>query len=821
MRVRFDDYEIDTKAYEVRHGGVPVPVEPQVFDVLADLVERAGQLVTKENLLDRVWGDQFVSESALTSRIKSARRALGDDGRQQRYIKTVHGRGYRFVADLVTEESSADDREAGGGAVPIDTMTRPGHNLPTDRTPLVGRETDIERIADLLDRHRLVSLLGMGGIGKTRLAIACGRQVAARFGDGVWFVDLVPATGERSVVRAMAEAADLALTGGAGPDELAGLVADRHCLFVLDNCEHVADGVATTLDHLLARTTAPRFLVTSRVPLDLPDERRVRIGPLPAGDADESGPALQLLLASAERFAVHVDRLDLDLARSLCHQLDGLPLALELAAAQLRHLGLADLVSLLEHRFDILEAGRRTDDRHAGLATILTETWGRLEPNSSELLVQLAMFPATFSLTDAEEVTDDLVPAELRRALAALIDLSLVDHLADRGRYRILETVRLFARQQGDPATVERAVERHTSWCQRQMDVGGVSHLSDFRVALWGLDHADDLLQAEEQLRVTGRVGDAADLIAAQALALHLDLGTGAAHALERIDHLVPSVEDDERATGLHLAGVMAAMAARAPGQLARHGTAAVDRARRSGDDSLIAAALVLASWSTALVEPERALTMVEEASELAARSDDPVARDFADAYQAFHLANLRRWDEAIARGDEVMRRVDAQDARYANFAAAVAVSACCALSDPDRAARAFQMVESSPGGIAMWGIQMLGAAITASQGEVGETARIVDSVVTSLDRRGLSGLPDMLVPAAILAHRLGDRDRAEQWLRVVRDAPRSTQSFQLTFVFRRARDEIGLADTSPLADRDLDEIGAEARAWLTSLIDS
>ncbi|MGA9278642.1 winged helix-turn-helix domain-containing protein [Ilumatobacter sp.] len=243
MIVGFDLFEVDTGAFELRRDGRAVALEPQVFEVLAHLVLNAGRLVPKEELLDEIWGDRFVSESALTSRIKTARKAVGT----------------------------------------------------------------------ALAEDRLVSLLGIGGAGKTRLAVAAARAVEGRFGDGVCFIDLVPIENGEEIDAALAAAAGLAIGPGSARQQIVSVLSERDVLIVFDNVEHLVDDVAALLDALLDGTTAPRFLVTSRVPVELVDERRFLVEALPVvGSA--AGSAVDLFVRSAGRFGVSLQPADFEQA---------------------------------------------------------------------------------------------------------------------------------------------------------------------------------------------------------------------------------------------------------------------------------------------------------------------------------------------------------------------------------------------------------------------------------------------------------------------------------------------------------------------------
>ncbi len=760
MRVSFAGFDLDTTTFELRRDGVPVPMEPQVFDLLAYLVRHRDRVVHKTELLDAVWGDRFVSDSALTSRIKRVRQALGDDGRSQRWVKTVHGRGYRFAAEA-SEVAAPAATEAPGGA----------DNLPAERTPLFGRADAIAEVDTLLGRHRLVSLLGIGGTGKTRLAVAAGRRVLDRFPDGVWFVDLVSAGDRRSVDTAVAHVAGVALSPGDTRPQLARTLADRAALFIVDNCEHVRDDAAATLDHLLEHTSAPRFLVTSREPLNLPDERQVPVPPLTFDDL--SAPAVALFLASAERVGAAVPERDHVTVQRICRHLDGLPLAIELAAAQLRLLRPAEVADRLDQRFEMLRARRSGRERHESLMSVLESSLAMLDAGERELLGRLSAFPGPFGLADVEQLCDDLPPGAPAVLLAHLVERCLVVSTpAAERRFRLLETVRLFVRRQSD---ADRHAARHARWCLGRVGAAPRAHLYDFDLAEWCLRHHDDIRAAQRHLVAAGRAQDAALLVAGAAFAMHCDAGARAAEVLQWVGELLDVLDDPATVARLRFTGVFAGMAVRSPAAIAEHGSQALRAARASGSPELIAVALVLASWTTVFTDPGRAVAMVEEAAGLADVAGEPATRNLADSYRAFHLAMMRRYDEAVAQAEVVVARSGPLAGfGHDSFVAVVALVACCGVPEPGRVRHwvGFLLTRLGPD-LTMWANQVIAAAVYAAAGERAEATALVVAIRARLAKAGQPSLPDLLVPAAALAHRLGEHDRADRWLRAIRAAGR------------------------------------------------
>ncbi|QFZ20919.1 AfsR/SARP family transcriptional regulator [Saccharothrix syringae] len=342
--------------------------------------------------------------------------------------------------------------------------TGPGA-LPTPLTSFIGRDDDLARISALLTTGRLVTVLGPGGAGKTRLAVEAAHRLRHGYRDGARLLDLAPVTEPAEVGAALLAAIGLrgsALFEAAARlrgdpvgelDVLVDRLAGLEGLLVIDNCEHLVDAVAHLLSTLLPRCAGLRVLATSREPLAIDGEALVPLGPLalpgPGADLDHARRAASVRLfaerAAAVRPGFTVDERDLDPVLRVVRGLDGMPLALELAAARLRTLSLADLAAGLADRFRLLGTGSRTaPPRHRTLRAVIAWSWDLLDPDARTVAERVSVLPGGVTPASAAAVCagTGLADDEVRDLLAALVDRSLVQLVPDTGRYRVLETIR-------------------------------------------------------------------------------------------------------------------------------------------------------------------------------------------------------------------------------------------------------------------------------------------------------------------------------------------------------------------------------------------
>ncbi|HUA57011.1 MAG TPA: winged helix-turn-helix domain-containing protein [Candidatus Sulfotelmatobacter sp.] len=427
-----------------------IPLGSRAFAILKVLLDRAGESVNKEELIAAAWPGTFVGESNLRVHIAGIRRALGDGREGKRYIVTVPGRGYCFIASIERAVAST-------GASHPPAPAAEG-NLPLPLTRIIGRTPLVATLSAQLARHRFITLVGPAGIGKTTVALAVAREVAPTYANGAYFVDLAPVTDPGLVPSALAASLGLPISSA---NEIASLIAfleDRHVLLVLDNCEHVIEIAAEITECIHRRAPRTHILATSRERLRGEGERVYRVPPLETPlDSERLGAAqimsysgVELFIdrASASMGGFELSDADASIVADICRRLDGIALAIELAASRVEGFGVRELAARLDHHLGLLTNGRRTaTPRHRKLAAALDWSYRLLSPAESATLRRLSVFMGSFDLDGATAVTGNERSALTVDSLANLIDKSLVaaNLSGVTPRYRLLISTRLYA----------------------------------------------------------------------------------------------------------------------------------------------------------------------------------------------------------------------------------------------------------------------------------------------------------------------------------------------------------------------------------------
>jgi predicted ATPase/DNA-binding winged helix-turn-helix (wHTH) protein len=466
-------WEIDLARRELRVGGATVPLGSRAFEILEVLVESAGELVSKGDLIGRVWQGVIVEENTLQFHISAIRKALASD---REMLQTVSGRGYRLLGDWTIRQRVEGPHSIQTGR----NLTQPiAGDLPSTASELIGRSSALQHLGDLASAHRVVTLSGPGGIGKSKLALELARCLLSRFEGDVWWVELASASKPDLVPTSVAEALGLKLGGNEISSEtVARAIGDRRLLLVLDNCEHVIDAVARLTEALVSQCPCMSVLTTSREALRIEGEYIYRVPPLDVPPPQETSSDNVLEYSAVQLFIARAKALDdsitptekcLTTIAAICRRLDGIPLAIEFAAARTATLGPHEVASRLDDRFELLTSGHRTAlPRHQTLRAALDWSYELLSEPEQRLLRGLAVFTAGFTLETAIAVMGDVVarPAVID-GVASLVAKSLVtfDGSTAAARWRLLETIRTYALEKlVESGEAEHSARRHAEF---------------------------------------------------------------------------------------------------------------------------------------------------------------------------------------------------------------------------------------------------------------------------------------------------------------------------------------------------------------------
>ena len=455
----------------------PVHIGSRALDLLIALVERPGELVSKTELIAKVWPHTFVGECNLKVHIGALRRALADGKAGNRYISTVIGRGYSFVAPVAQSARPLS-------ATALHSPAGPLSNVPTPLIPLIGRDEVVSEVSAQLADHRLIMLVGPGGIGKTTVAVATAEGLTESYEHGVWFVDLTAISDPQLLPAAIRSAVRSDICAEDPSTSLLSFLSHKRILLVLDGCEHIIEAAAEWTLQILRAAPRAQILATSREPLGVEGERLYHLQGLQipttfqglsAADAlDFSAIELFVERATSALGEYNLRDADVPLVADICRKLDGIPLAIELAAASIDALGLRALVSRLDDPLRLPATRRRTiAARHRTLRAVLDWSYGLLTEEEKIALRRLSVFAGSFTMEAAAAVAADptATESEVVDQVVALVAKSLVavDTDGSDAPLRLLATTRAYALERlaesGEAATIRR---RQAGICQHE-----------------------------------------------------------------------------------------------------------------------------------------------------------------------------------------------------------------------------------------------------------------------------------------------------------------------------------------------------------------
>jgi predicted ATPase/class 3 adenylate cyclase len=577
------------------------------------------------------------------------------------------------LKDLLEPIRVSEALWSGRGAtrLPLRSLDGVANNLPVLPTRLVGRSSELGRITELLATNRLVTLTGVGGCGKTRLALAAAAECVDRFVGGVVFVDLGPIASDKNMAEAIAAAAGIALAasdGAARRSELVRLLVGRDRLLVLDNCEHLLDAVAEFVEELLGAEDSSLVLATSREAIEVDGEQTYRIPPLGQDDSVGDGAAVELLIdrassADADFVLTGEDR---GTAVELCRRLDGLPLAIELAAAQLAHMSIGDVLDRLDERFELLVGGRRRRrQRQQTLQAVMDWSWELLEVDEQSTLAAMSVFVGSCTLDAIETVCSER-PGNTSARVRSLVAKSLVEprRIGDGVRYRLLETVRLFAQQKlVDSGSAEAVRRRHrdhyVSW------VGRVPFDNQSLSAFWSNSFGAEFenIAAAIEWSLDHEEWDEAALLVIAGSCTWRD-SHGAHQAVLWTERLIGEDLSSNLRARLLITGADAAMSAGAHRLMAQWSVESLPAAQADGDPSNLALAMIWSAIPQLVIDPEAARLTLGAAADI---DSTPYIHAWASVWNAVAI----QWDRlgepfdvgSIDQGpaDSVARQVLAQ----------------------------------------------------------------------------------------------------------------------------------------------------------------
>lgn len=465
--ISFGPFRLFPKSRLLEKEGSALHVGGRALDILIFLAQRPGEVIDKRELVKRIWADVNVDEGSLRFHVAALRKVLGDTGKSARYVVNVPGRGYCFVASFAQP------------AVQSVVDILPPRSLPAPLARMVGREEIVDKIANSLSLHRFVTVVGPGGIGKTAVAVTVGHRRAPDFGGRVFFVDFGPLRDASHVATTVASALGLTISAEDPTPALLTFLRSGPALVIFDGCEHVLDGLTPLVERIVRETPQLRVLATSRESFRSEGERIFRLFPLDCPpERDDLDVAEVLAYPAAQLFveriaqssgAFQLSAEEAPLVANICRRLDGIALAIELAAGRVDAYGIAGTASLLDSRFSLQWRGRRTAvPRHQTLAAALDWSYDLLPAVESATLRRLSVFAGPFAPEAAAAVAagDGFSASETLQAIDSLVAKSLVSPSGARTlSYRLLDTTRTYAQAKlTERGEVRQFARRHAEY---------------------------------------------------------------------------------------------------------------------------------------------------------------------------------------------------------------------------------------------------------------------------------------------------------------------------------------------------------------------
>jgi predicted ATPase/DNA-binding winged helix-turn-helix (wHTH) protein len=483
----FGPFRLFPAARRLERDDKPVEIGGRALDVLIELVKQAGRVVSKADLMSMIWADTTVVEGVLRTHVYNLRKALGDGVAGARYVTSVAGRGYCFVAPVVHVVEATTPASPNDWKLP--------HGLPPRLARMAGRDDTVRMLAAHLAEHRFVTVLGAAGIGKTTVAVAVGRALLDDFGGAVRFIELGSLTDPALVDATVASSLGVPMHTDEALESLRAFLQDKRVLLVLDNCEHLIDAAASLAEHLFLRTPQVHLLTTSREALRVEGERAYRLVSLEtptevfgmSAETVQTFPAVQVFLerAAASGWSGDLTDDDVPIVAGTCRRLDGVPLALELAASFVGQYGLQGVAAVLDDRLRLLwQHGRRTaPPRQQTIHALMAWSYDRLPERECVVLRRLSVFVGAFSFDAAKAVALEGGDSDesLLELMNELVAKSLLSASVEDGAvvYRLLETTRVYALERlAESGELERMSLRHallfTERLARAADLGNV-----------------------------------------------------------------------------------------------------------------------------------------------------------------------------------------------------------------------------------------------------------------------------------------------------------------------------------------------------------